>query len=107
MRLKSALIALTLLAPLAHGDESAEYEYDSATGLVVAPGHRLVVAHCTACHSAKIIIQQGLTLDGWGELIEWMQEEQGLWPIDDESLASILNYLATHYSTDRKHFKTK
>lgn len=38
-------------------------------------------------------------------MIEWMQEEQGLWPIDEASLAQIIAYLAAHYGAERPHWK--
>ncbi|WP_424947071.1 hypothetical protein [Candidatus Spongiihabitans sp.] len=79
--------------------------YDNATGLFIAPGYRAVIAHCTACHSAKLITQQGASYESWNETIIWMQEEQGLWHIDEVPLTEILLYLSTHYGEDRLHWR--
>jgi mono/diheme cytochrome c family protein len=80
-------------------------KYDSNTGFVIDNGYKITTTHCTACHSAQIIIQQGQTRSGWLELIKWMQEEQDLWEIPKEQLELILNYLATNYGEDRPNFK--
>ena len=79
-------------------------DFDPATGLVIEPGYKLVTGHCTTCHSAHIIIQQGLKRGDWGELVEWMQEEQGLWEIPDKQLSVVLDYLALNYGPDRIYF---
>ena len=86
------------------GGAARAQEYDPATGFFVAPGYELVIGNCIACHSARLVTQQGLTRDGWAQTIEWMQAEQGLWPIADDSLSRILDYLSTHYGPARPHF---
>lgn len=102
---KTGTTGIALAVALSAAAAAAQSGYDPVTGLFVAPGHRLVAAHCTACHSARLITQQGATEQGWREMIEWMQDEQGLWPIDEASLAQIIAYLATHYGPDRPHWK--
>jgi cytochrome c len=59
---------------------------------------------CSACHSEMIVAQQGLTRDGWDELIEWMVEEQGMSELDEPDLTEILDYLAANYNIDRPNF---
>jgi len=49
-----------------------------ATGLVAAEGLNEVIANCTGCHSAKLIIQNRATREGWVKVIRWMQETQNL-----------------------------
>jgi len=68
-----------------------------AQGFPEAPGQRLVLAHCTACHSAKLVQQNRATRHGWSELIDWMQRKQGLWVLDPRQEAVMLDYLAAHY----------
>ncbi len=99
-----ALASLVVLVAEVFAARITASKYDNATGLVVAPGYQIVIANCTACHSARIIIQQGMNRDNWRETIEWMQNEQGLWPISAPTLAEMLNYLATHYGPTRPHF---
>jgi hypothetical protein len=70
---------------------------DSATGLIVAPGFEQVRTQCTVCHSARLITQNRASRDGWLQMIRWMQESQGLWPLGDNE-TPILNYLAENYA---------
>jgi cytochrome c len=72
--------------------------------LVAAEGVEETFDYCTACHSERIIAQQGQTRAGWEELIEWMIDEQGLTPIEEPDLSKILDYLSANYGTDRPNF---
>jgi hypothetical protein len=66
-------------------------------GLVDAPGRNLVVAHCSGCHSLKLIEQNRLDRKAWLSTIRWMQESQGLWPLGPAE-DTILDYLSEHYA---------
>ena len=72
--------------------------------LVAAEGVEETFDYCTACHSERIIAQQGQTRAGWEELMEWMIDEQGLTPIEEPDLSKILDYLSANYGTDRPNF---
>lgn len=72
--------------------------------LKVAPGVEATFYACTACHSEMIVAQQGLTRDGWDEMLEWMVDEQGMDEIAEPERSEILDYLATHYNEDRPNF---
>ena len=80
-------------------DEPPEYGV-----LVAAAGVDDTYAYCTACHSERIVAQQGLERDGWVELLEWMVEEQGMAEIDEPDLGVVLDYLTENYNTDRPNF---
>lgn len=67
------------------------------TGLVYAEGFEEVRGTCTACHSAKLVIQNRATRAGWKDMIRWMQQTQGLWDLGS-SEPIILDYLAKHYA---------
>lgn len=71
-------------------------KYDVATGLVVSEHLNLVIAHCTACHSSKLITQFHTDRQGWLEKIRWMQQKQKLWDLG-EAEPKILDYLAKNY----------
>lgn len=71
------------------------------TGLVYAPGFDLVKANCTVCHSAKLVTQNRANREGWIQMIEWMQETQGLWDLG-ENQDRIVHYLASHYAPEEK-----
>lgn len=72
---------------------------DPTTGLVIDEALDLVRAHCTACHSSKLITQFSGTRDVWTEKIRWMQRTQNLWDLG-ESEPPILDYLVKHYGPD-------
>lgn len=69
---------------------------DKVTGLIVDKGLDMVTAHCTGCHSSKLITQFHTDRAGWLEKIRWMQQKQKLWPLGDAEPV-ILDYLAKNY----------
>lgn len=75
--------------------------FDSS-GFPEAPEQGLVIAHCTACHSGKLVQQNRATRHGWSELIRWMQDKQGLWALAPETESKLLDYLTAHYGPDRE-----
>ena len=66
------------------------------TGLKEGEGLMTVVAHCTACHSAQLIIQNRMNKERWNATIRWMQETQNLWDLGD-SQEVIVDYLVKNY----------
>ncbi len=72
-----------------------------ATGLIDSEGLQVVIASCTACHSAKLITQNRATREGWVSMIRWMQATQNLWDLG-ESEELIVTYLATNYAPTKK-----
>ena len=72
--------------------------------LVDEEGAEETYAYCTACHSERIVAQQGLARADWEELLEQMVEENGMSPIEEPELGRVLAYLATHYGPDRPNF---
>ena len=72
--------------------------------MVAAPGASETFDACTACHSERIVAQQGLTREQWDELLDWMVEEQEMEPIEGVSRTTILDYLGAHYGPDRPNF---
>ena len=89
MRFQCMLLAL-LATPATWAD------IDPGTGLVIAPGYQQVKAQCTVCHSGRLVAQNRADRDGWRQMIRWMQDSQGLWPLG-EAEATILDYLAENY----------
>jgi len=71
--------------------------YDPITGFVIAQHYEIVRAHCTACHSAKLVTQNRMTRENWLATIHWMQKSQGLWPLGEQE-PKILDYLESYYS---------
>ncbi|MBY6142150.1 cytochrome c family protein [Leisingera daeponensis] len=83
--------------------EDAEEEYEFGV-LFDAPGVETTYYMCSACHSEMIVAQQGLTRDGWVEMLEWMVDEQGMSEIEEPELSEVLDYLSAHYGEDRPNF---
>ncbi len=82
-------------------EDAEEYEF----GLLVnAPGVETTYYTCIACHSERIVAQQGLSRKSWDELLDWMIEKQGMSELDDQERLTILDYLSVHYNEDRPNF---
>ena len=75
--------------------------------LVAGEGAEETHAYCTACHSERIVAQQGLTRADWEELLEEMVEENGMNPIGEPDLGRVLDYLAANYGPDRPNFPVR
>jgi len=71
-------------------------------GMPMDVGREEVEVYCSACHSVRLVAQQGLTRDDWDELFDWMVEEQEMeeMPLEDRKL--VLNYLSKYRGTGRK-----
>lgn len=97
-------------APVAGGQDQASaspeaaYEEPEFGLFLEADGVETTYYACAACHSEMIVAQQGLTRDGWSELIDWMVEDQGMTRPEEPELTEILDYLSTYYNTDRPNF---
>lgn len=81
------------------GDDESDFGV-----LVSAKGAEETFTYCTACHSERIVAQQGLTKKDWEDMMVWMVEEQEMEAIDEPDLTMIINYLAEHYNIDRPNF---
>lgn len=68
-----------------------------ATGMPYDERFPIVKATCTACHSSKLVTQNRATREGWKQMIDWMQETQGLWELGGNE-PIILDYLAEYYA---------
>jgi hypothetical protein len=88
-------LGLSTIALSIHAEDKTTY--DSITGFVIGEHYEIVRAHCTACHSAKLVTQNRMTRENWLETIRWMQKSQGLWPLGAQE-QKILDYLESHYS---------
>jgi hypothetical protein len=92
-------ILILALVVLTHG--ALAQSLDPATGLVKAPGFEMVRAHCSGCHSTRLVTQQRASKAQWRALIRWMQAEQNLWDIPAQAEEQILDYLARHYAAPK------
>ncbi|MBP5857345.1 hypothetical protein KAJ83_10025 [Marivibrio halodurans] len=80
---------------------SALAQDDEYEGLPPGEGRDLVYGYCGACHSNKLVAQQGLSRERWDDLLVWMVEEQGMYPLEEADREVVLDYLATQLGPDR------
>jgi len=83
----------------ARAAENAEDEYQ---GLPAGEGRDEVFGLCGACHSLKLVVQQGLSRSRWSDTLDYMTEEQEMPELEPEQRKLILDYLARFYGPDRK-----
>ena len=69
--------------------------------LPVGPGLETTYYACTACHSEQTFAQQRLSDARWDYLWDWMIEEQGMPDYEADRRDTILEYLTTHFSSER------
>lgn len=103
MNRRSALTVLPGFAFLLSTASAWAQEEEFGT-LFLAPGAEETYYACAACHSERLVSQQGITREGWEEVFEQMVEEHGMAELEEPDRSVILDYLATHYNTDRPHF---
>ena len=96
-RLLAMAGVIVLLAMPAVADSDDDYD-----GLPPGEGREDVYSFCAACHSAKLVAQQGLSRESWTETLDWMIEEQGMAELDDEMRTVILDYLSKYLNTDHR-----
>ena len=94
----SACLAVALL-PAALTTGAATQENDDY-GLPEDTGRDEVIAYCGPCHSMKLVVQQGLTREGWAEVLTFMYEEQEMDKLEPEDEKLVLDYLAKHVSPE-------
>lgn len=94
--LRASLSCIVLLAAVSHA-QAAEDEY---LGLPDAPGREEVAAYCAACHSLKLVVQQGQTREGWSEVLTWMYDEQEMARLDADDEKLVLDYLTKYVGPD-------
>ena len=71
-------------------------------GLPPAKGREEVFYACAACHSLKLVTQQGLSRRRWEETLDWMVAKQAMPEIGPKDRKLIVDYLAKFYGEDRK-----
>lgn len=84
----------------------SESGLDSLSGLKNGPNLMYVKAHCTSCHSAKMITMNRFTREGWKDKIRWMQKTQNLWDLG-EAEPLVLDYLEQNYAPEPQQARRK
>ena len=91
----ASLLCLVLATPALHAQDDPFGENWPA-----GEGRELTGAWCGGCHSLNLVRQQGLTHEGWDELLVWMSEKQNMPPLKGERRSTVLDYLATNFGVD-------
>ncbi|NOY01074.1 MAG: hypothetical protein GXP30_15310 [Verrucomicrobia bacterium] len=96
------VIISTMLLPMClnAADETKQVKdipLDPVTGMKMTGDWELVRNNCIICHSAQQFLRQKGTLVTWTEIVQWMQKDGGLWPLQPELEKKILSYLAGNY----------
>ena len=61
--------------------------------LAPGEGRELVLATCTGCHSTELIVASHMSRKTWDITLNWMEETQGLLPLEPGIRKAILDYL--------------
>jgi hypothetical protein len=77
-------------------------EEDEYEGLPPGSGRDETFGMCGACHSMKLVVQQGLSRSSWTEVLEYMVEEHEMPELEPEDHKLILDYLTKFYGPDRR-----
>ncbi len=84
------------------GDKEDEDDEEDYRGLPPGEGRDEVFAYCSACHSIRLVAQQGLTRADWTEVLVYMVEEHEMAELEPEDEKLVLDYLAHFYGRDRR-----
>ncbi len=79
----------------------AAQNIDPQSGLIIDSGLAVVKKQCSLCHSTQLISQNKASYQGWLATLRWMQEKQGMQPLNQQTEALILNYLAKNYAPEQ------
>ena len=103
-RLLAVVGAIVLLTAPLSADSDDDYDR-----LPPGTGRDEVYSYCAACHSIRLVVQQGLSRSAWDETLDWMIEEQGMDELDAVTHKLILDYLSEHLNTDHRpaHVKAR
>src|SRR5574341_1030048 len=61
--------------------------------LAPGDGRELVLSACTGCHTTELITASHMSRKSWETTLTWMEETQGLTPLEPALRKAILDYL--------------
>ncbi|WP_420346047.1 hypothetical protein [Pelagibius sp.] len=98
LRLGALLAGALALPALGAAAEDDPFGPDWPEG----PGREEAGYLCGACHSLRLVTQQGLSRSAWDETLDWMVEEQEMDEPEPEERELILSYLSEHFGIDHR-----
>ena len=57
---------------------------------------------CGACHSMRLVRQQGMTRSRWDETLDWMVDRHGMPKLAGDERETILDYLALAFPPKKR-----
>ena len=75
---------------------------DEYFGLPEDAGRKEVMTFCGACHSLKLVAQEGLTRAQWAELLMSMYQDYEMEPLEAEDARLVLDYLGRHVGPENR-----
>lgn len=101
--LRSTLVSLVIagfsLACVADEVESPAIDSESGLKIDAEENWKLVKAHCSSCHSGRLLAQHSMSREDWQKNIRRMQSDENLWDLGDAE-AAVLDYLSDIYGTN-------
>jgi hypothetical protein len=76
---------------------AAAFAQEDEIDLPDGKGREETAALCGACHSMRLVTQQGMTRGRWDETLDWMVERHGMPQLEGDDRALILDYLAASF----------
>jgi len=101
------LTALAILLAAATAQEEGDAAPPGLEAMAPGAGREATYYACSACHSIRLVTQQGLTRERWDGLLDWMVEKQGMPALEPDERAEILEYLANHYAPPERHGRSR
>ena len=92
---RAALLAICVLASPALADERGIEDFPAGKG------REETANYCAACHSGRIVSQQGLSRALWDETLDIMTERHKMPKLEGEERTLILDYLAVAFPPRR------
>lgn len=95
----AAIIAILTLLPM---DASAQTKRvrppeEQPEQYPDGPNRENTFYFCTACHSFRIVAQQGMSRERWDESLTWMVDRHSMPNVEGEERQKILDYLAAAF----------
>jgi len=73
----------------------APFRQEPSPDLAPGAGRTLVLDACTGCHGTELIVASRMSRKNWDTTLTWMEQTQGLSPLEPSLRKAILDYLET------------
>jgi hypothetical protein len=99
----AAILALSLASTSVSAQRAKPKDPEDAPELYPAHPRRDDAFYaCVACHSFKIVAQQGMSRDRWDESLTWMTTRHNMPKLEGKDRENVLDYLSTVFPERRQ-----